>query len=118
MWQYGWIDSRPASKCVLAVDKIGPRAPRVARYVKESQWHVSQQLTDQQDGSLIATFRLDNTEEIKRWILSFGKHATVLQPEEVRSEMRTELRQLLAAYDRDPLMGTAGRTRRGPRVAH
>jgi predicted DNA-binding transcriptional regulator YafY len=93
-------------------------SPRVARYVKESQWHVSQQLTDQQDGSLIATFRLDNTEEIKRWILSFGKHATVLQPEEVRSEMRAELRQLLAAYDRDPLMGTAGRTRRGPRVAH
>ena len=92
-------------------------SPRVARYVRESRWHVSQQLTDQQDGSLIATFQLDNTEEIKRWILSFGKHAAVLQPEEVRSEMRAELRQLLAAYDRDPLMETAGATQRRPRLA-
>ena len=85
--------------------------------MKESQWHASQRLTDQQDGSVVATFQLDNTEEIKRWILSFGKHAVVLQPEDVRSEVMAELQELVTAYDRDLPMGAAGRTRRGQRVA-
>ena len=50
-------------------------SPTVARYVTESNWHSSQKLTPQKDGSLIAEFDLDHTEEIKRWIQSFGRHA-------------------------------------------
>jgi len=50
--------------------------------------------------SLLAEFRLLTTEEIKRWILSFGKHAVVLEPEELRAEIVGELdavRELYAA---------------------
>ena len=50
----------------------------VARYVQESRWHGSQQLSVQKDGSLIAEFRLTDTQEIKRWIMSFGPNAVVL----------------------------------------
>ncbi|MFH1918303.1 MAG: WYL domain-containing protein [Planctomycetota bacterium] len=70
----------------------------VARYVQEKSWHPSQELTPQKGGSLIAEFDLDGTEEIKRWILGFGRHAEVLEPAELRKEAAGELTQSLRAY--------------------
>ena len=70
----------------------------VARYVQEHRWHESQKLAPQKDGSLLAEFDLDGTEEIKRWIMSFGRHAEVLEPEGLRGEMDGELRRALAQY--------------------
>ena len=70
----------------------------VVRYVTESKWHSSQKLTPQKDGSLIAEFDLNHTEEIKRWIQSFGKHAVVIEPERLRAEMMDELDALRIAY--------------------
>ena len=73
-------------------------ASTVARYVQESAWHPSQEITAQEDGSLLAEFDLDGAEEIKRWVMSFGRHAEVLGPEELREEMREELAQTLGRY--------------------
>jgi predicted DNA-binding transcriptional regulator YafY len=70
----------------------------VARYVSESKWHESQKLLPQKDGSLVAEFHLSDTEEIKRWILSFGQNAVVLEPEGLRKEIREELRPLVDLY--------------------
>lgn len=73
-------------------------AQRVVRYVEESEWHPSQKLTKERDGSLLATFKLSNHEEIKRWIMSFGAHAEVLAPEQLRQEILEELEALLKTY--------------------
>jgi predicted DNA-binding transcriptional regulator YafY len=73
-------------------------SPAVRRYVEESNWHASQKLSKQKDGSLVAEFNLNETEEIKRWIMSFGKHAVVLGPDELRQEMVEELETLVAVY--------------------
>jgi len=73
-------------------------APRVARYVEESEWHSSQKLAKQRDGSLLATFRLADFEEIKRWIMSFGAYAEVLAPSSLRQEIFEELESLLKTY--------------------
>ena len=70
----------------------------VARYVQESTWHPTQKLTGQKDGSLLAEFDLDGTEEIKRWILSFGRHAEVLEPFELREDIRAEAENMLMQY--------------------
>ena len=64
----------------------------------ESTWHESQKLTPQGDGSLLAEFDLSNTEEIKRWILSFGRHAEVVEPEELRADVIAELNALQDVY--------------------
>jgi proteasome accessory factor B len=72
--------------------------PRVARYVSESKWHDSQRLTPQKDGSLLAEFELSSTEEIKRWITSFGRNAVVLEPAQLRDEIVEELESSLKAY--------------------
>ena len=77
-------------------------AAAVARYVCESNWHDSQKLSPQKDGGVVAEFDLSDTEEIKRWIMSFGQHAVVLEPESLKAEIVQELNSLLAAYSQEP----------------
>jgi len=73
-------------------------SPAAARYVAEGRWHESQKLTREKDGSLLAEFRLSTTEDVKRWILSFGKEAEVLEPAELRAEIVGELDALRELY--------------------
>lgn len=70
----------------------------VAQYVAEKQWHPSQQLERQPDGSLLATFRLSATQEFERWVLSFGKQAQILEPKALREAVADELRQMVEGY--------------------
>jgi proteasome accessory factor B len=90
-------------------------APAVARYVSESNWHESQQLTQQKDGSLLAEFQLSDTEEIKRWIMSFGQHAVVQEPASLKGEIVQELKSLMAAYSPEPRRTLHRRQGAGPR---
>jgi proteasome accessory factor B len=73
--------------------------PAVARYVQESKWHDSQHLSPQKDGSVLAEFRLSSMEEIKRWLLGFGRQAVALEPVTLSEEMAEELRDALALYE-------------------
>lgn len=73
-------------------------APAVARYVSESRWHASQELQPQADGSVRAEFQLSSTEEIMRWLLGFGRHAVVLEPDELREALRAEAAAVAAHY--------------------
>jgi len=47
---------------------------------------------------VIAEFDLDHTEEVKRWLLSFGRHANVLEPPELRRDIAAELTVMLEKY--------------------
>jgi len=73
-------------------------SPTVARYVEEHEWHPSQTLKKNRDGSLTAEFRLTTFEEFKSWLQSFGPHAVVEKPESLRQEMIKDLENTLAAY--------------------
>jgi proteasome accessory factor B len=73
-------------------------APTVARYIQEAIWHRSQQLTACSDGSLLGEFRVCGTEEIKSWVLSFGRHAEVMEPASLREELADELQSMLRQY--------------------
>jgi len=90
--------------------------PPVARYVEESTWHPSQKLTRQRDGSVVAEFKLDGTEEIKRWIMSFGKQAKVLEPQDLRDEVVEEFTEAIDAHTVD--IPIPNRTRNPRRLAH
>ncbi len=77
-------------------------APTVSRYVEESRWHPSQQLVRRRDGSLVATFALSSGEEIKHWILSFGRNAELLEPGQLRMELAEELDAMGGIYGSVP----------------
>lgn len=70
----------------------------VARYVAESQWHPSQQNQPQPNGSLLVQLKLSGTTEAKPWVLSFGRHAEVLEPAKLREEIVEELQAALRGY--------------------
>jgi proteasome accessory factor B len=76
-------------------------AQPVARYVHESHWHASQKLSKQRDGSVLAEFRLSTTEEIKHWIMSFGRHAVVLEPADLRKAIAEEAQITLQNHSRN-----------------
>ena len=71
----------------------------VARYVAESNWHPSQTLEPQSDGSLIAEFQLPDTSEIKRWIMSFGVGAKVLEPQSLADEICKNFQTVVSSYE-------------------
>lgn len=75
-------------------------SPQAKRYVEEKVWHPSQVLKPQRDGTLIAEFQLSGTDEIRKWIMSFGKNAEVLEPVTMRQKIRDDLRYLLSQYER------------------
>ena len=67
-----------------------------ARYIKERVWSKTQKIEDQKDGSIILTMRTAGMWDVKRWVLSNGAHAKVLEPEELKQEIAEELK---AAYN-------------------
>ncbi len=54
--------------------------PEVARDVAEVQWHNTQKVTFEQNGSAVVEFRVDGLNEITWWILSYGDKVKVLAP--------------------------------------
>ena len=74
-----------------------------ARWVGEKIWHESQKAKKNGDGSLDLTFQLAGLDEIKRWILSFGPEAAVLEPEKLKEMVRKDLSRNLAQYSTGPI---------------
>ena len=61
--------------------------PEVAHDVAEVQWHNTQQVTFEEDGSAIIEFRVDGLNEIVWWILSYGDKVQVLAPKILRQRI-------------------------------
>ena len=74
-------------------------SPRVAGYIAEKCWHESQVVEMQKDGSLIFRVEISGIEEIKFWILGWGKDAVVLEPDDLREEIRLEAQGILRGYE-------------------
>ncbi len=69
-------------------------AAQAAAYVRERQWHPSQNILEQLDGSLILTMTVNHLLELKRWILSWGDAAQVLEPLSLIEEIRKTARSM------------------------
>ena len=61
--------------------------PKVAHDVAEVQWHSTQQVTFEEDGSAIIKFQVDGLNEITWWILSYGDRVQVLAPRILRQRI-------------------------------
>jgi len=63
-----------------------------ARYIKERKWSKNQDIADQEDGSIILSMDTSGWWDVKRWVLSYGSDAKVIEPEAFRMEIADELR--------------------------
>ena len=62
----------------------------VAPYIREKNWHPTQQINNGKDGSAELSLQLSHLSDIQRWILSWGSNATVLAPKELADAVRAE----------------------------
>jgi len=72
--------------------------PSQARYIKERTWAEQQQIDDQPDGSIILTLETSGSYDVKRWVMSFGSDAELLEPEDLREEICNEAKKMAQAY--------------------
>ncbi len=79
-------------------DRTDTFDPRAARYIKEKNWHESQRLEEHDDGSCTLTFSTSGLDEVRRWLLTFGPEAQVMEPKELRHLIVADLKAALARY--------------------
>ena len=69
-----------------------------AKYIREKKWHESQVNEELDTGELIVCFKATGLFEIKKWILGYGKHVLVIEPEELKNGIKQELQETLRQY--------------------
>ena len=69
-----------------------------AKYVKERKWAKDQAFTDQPDGSLVLKMKTSGWWHVKKWVMSFGAEAKVLEPKELVADIADELGRILTNY--------------------
>ncbi len=73
-------------------------SPEQSRYIRERQWAPNQKIFLESNGSVILTMTTSGRRDIKSWILSFGGNAELLEPEDLRQEIRKEIRNMSGLY--------------------
>ncbi len=69
-----------------------------ARYIEERRWSKTQKITKLKDGSIILIMTTSGWFDVKKWLLSFGADAELLEPEDKREEMKWVAAEVLAQY--------------------
>jgi predicted DNA-binding transcriptional regulator YafY len=70
----------------------------VARYIQDKVWHESQKVSRKGNGSVVFEACVALTPELNSWILNWGSHARVLEPESLREEIRSEAEKIADLY--------------------
>jgi proteasome accessory factor B len=73
-------------------------SPAVTPRVKESVWHHSQRLHDDDDGGCELTMRVGGIREVRAWVLGWGADVEVLAPLALRDEVRAQAARMLEIY--------------------
>ncbi|MCR4287455.1 MAG: WYL domain-containing protein [Deltaproteobacteria bacterium] len=70
-----------------------------ARYVKERRWAKGQRIKEQADGSIILSMKTSGSWDVKKWVLSYGPDAKVLEPAKLRDEVIKDIEAARKGYD-------------------
>ena len=70
----------------------------LVQYLKEREWHPTQKIEEDGDGSAILTMQVEGLPEVMSWVLSFGSHAEVLAPDSLRNDVAADLKSAVKHY--------------------
>ncbi|WP_045221548.1 helix-turn-helix transcriptional regulator [Desulfonatronum thioautotrophicum] len=73
-------------------------SPEVAKYVLDRKWSEGQRVTKLDDGGVEMWMRTSGKTEVLRWVLGFGPNAEVLEPAELRNEVKMLLKKSVQLY--------------------
>lgn len=68
-----------------------------SQLVRERQWHASQIIREQKDGTIELELVLGSLPEVERWILSWGAHAQVVAPEELKQSILNSAKKIVSS---------------------
>jgi hypothetical protein len=89
---FGLFKGKEKIEVVIEFDAWG------ADDVRPQHWHWSEELTELPKGRLRVKFTLSGLEEVEKWVLSFGTHATVIEPEALKERVKRSGDQIAAKY--------------------
>lgn len=69
-----------------------------APYIRERRWHPTQEIQEHPDGSLTLQIVVAGLNDIKRWVLGYGKGAVVQEPPELVELVRADLETMVSLY--------------------
>jgi len=75
-------------------------SPEQAPYVAERRWADTQEIETQSDGSVILSMTTSGVFDVKRWVLSFGAQARLIEPIDLAREIRADLEQAAEQYEK------------------
>jgi predicted DNA-binding transcriptional regulator YafY len=61
-------------------------------------WHSSQRVAEIPGGGSHMTMHLSGLEEVERWVLSWGTHATVIKPDTLAKRIGKVVQELASRY--------------------
>ncbi len=70
----------------------------VAKHLAESPLNQTQQLKPQPDGKILLTADVEDTAQLRWWLLAFGDQVEVLNPLELRRHMRETCQNMVGMY--------------------
>jgi predicted DNA-binding transcriptional regulator YafY len=71
-----------------------------ADLLRDRRWHWSQSVDALPGGQMRMRMRLNNVEEVERWVLSWGTHATVIAPQMLVARIERVTGELNGRYRR------------------
>jgi predicted DNA-binding transcriptional regulator YafY len=54
---------------------------------------------DHEDGSMTLSLKVEGLDEIKRWIMQYGSHMEVIEPEDFKREIIDEIDKMRKNYE-------------------
>lgn len=73
---------------------------KTAPYIRERRWHPTQTLEEHPDGAVTLGMTIRGLNDVKRWVLGYGRGARVLGPPELVAMVREEIEGMQAQYQR------------------
>jgi predicted DNA-binding transcriptional regulator YafY len=72
---------------------------KTAPYIRERRWHPTQELQEHEDGAVTLQIMVRGMNDVKRWVLGYGKGAKVLEPPELVAMVRSEIEGMSQQYE-------------------
>lgn len=72
---------------------------QTAPFVRERQWHSSQKIEACEDGAIVLRFTACGINDIKRWVLGYGKGAMVRKPQKLVDLVQREVETMARQYE-------------------
>lgn len=86
-WGVNWGDGSQTTEVALRFTSL-----RVAKRIRESNWHETQEIEDLPDGGCVLRIKVGSTLEMKPWIRQWGPDCEVLSPLDLRREIAEEMK--------------------------